>query len=79
MTQVTIDADLRARLHGLKDQLEFRDERGELLGHFLPARKGPVTLLPGDACPYSSEELLRMRNESGGKPLAEILKQLEPQ
>jgi len=76
MTQVTIDSALLARLHGLSDQLEFRDENGRLLGHFIPARKGAVQLLPSDGCPYSAEELLRMRNEPGGKPLAEIWKQL---
>lgn len=77
MTPLTVDADLRARLRGLTDHLELRDESGEVLGHYIPGRKGPVRLLPADACPYSLDDLVRMRNESGGKSLAEIVKQLE--
>jgi hypothetical protein len=76
MTQVTIDSTLFSRLNGLSEPLEFRNEKGELLGLFIPTRKGPVQLLPADACPYSADDLLRMRNEGGGKPLAEIWKQL---
>jgi hypothetical protein len=72
MSQVTIDPLLLARLNGLTEQTEFRDENGRLLGHFIPARKGPVVLLPSDRCPYSAEELERMRNETGGKSLADI-------
>lgn len=79
MTQVIIDRDLRARLLGLLEELELRDEDGELIGHFFPARKGAVRLLPSDNCPYTPEELQRMRNESGGKPLEEILARLGAQ
>jgi hypothetical protein len=74
MTRVTIDPALLARLNGLAEQSEFRDESGQLLGHFVPARKGPVKLLSSDGCPYSPEELERMRNEAGGRPLVEIWK-----
>jgi len=31
-----------------------------------------VRLLPRDQCPYTAEELLRMRSEQGGRSLAEI-------
>jgi hypothetical protein len=76
MSQVTIDGALLARLNGLSEQMEFRDESGRLLGHFVPARKGPVKLLPSDGCPYTAEELERMRNQTGGRPLSEIWKRL---
>ena len=52
--------------------IESADEEEFKLGHFIPARKGPVVLLPADRCPYSAEELERMRNETGGKSLADI-------
>jgi hypothetical protein len=76
MTQVFIDRATLGRLNGLKEQSEFRDESGNLLGHFVPARKGSVELLPTDGCPYTPEELERMRNETGGRTLSEIWKSL---
>jgi hypothetical protein len=33
----TLDSELRARLNGLAEPLEIRDERGQTVGHFLPA------------------------------------------
>ena len=76
MSQVTIDGALLARLNGLTEQTEFRDESGRLLGHFVPVKKGPVKVLPTDGCPYTSEELERMRNQTGGRKLSEIWKSL---
>jgi hypothetical protein len=76
MTPVTIDPSLLVRLNGLTEKTEFRDENGRVLGHFIPAVKGPVKLLPSDRCPYSADELLSMRNETGGKTLTEILQGL---
>lgn len=32
----------------------------------------PIVLLPTDQCPYTSAELTRMRNETGGRTLQEI-------
>jgi len=32
----------------------------------------PIVLLPTDQCPYTPAELARMRNEKGGRTLAEI-------
>ena len=76
MSVLTIDRPLLERLNGLKEQTEFRDADGNVLGHFVPALKGPVELLPSDGCPYTPEELVRMRNETGGRPLSEIWKSL---
>ena len=77
MNQVTIDSALLARLNGLTERMEFRNEKGELLGQFVPAkRKGLFVPRPEDKCPYTPEELERMRNETGGRPLSEIWKSL---
>jgi len=32
----------------------------------------PIVLLPSDQCPYAPAELATMRNEQGGRTLAEI-------
>jgi hypothetical protein len=76
MSHITIDADLLARLNGLGEPLEFRNESGRVLGHFIPALKPAVQPHPEDGCPYTAEELQRMRNEKGGRPLAEIWREL---
>ena len=77
MSQVTIDDALLARLNGLTEQLEFRDETGRLLGHFVPAEKEELFAPPPqDRCPYTPEELDRMRKETGGRPLRELWSEL---
>ena len=37
MGNVVVDETTRAKLGGLKDWLEFRDESGQVLGYFTPA------------------------------------------
>lgn len=79
MSQIVVDADLRARLNGLTEQLTFRDESGRVLGHFVPLEEEEDELFippPEDLCPYSPEELAQMRKETGGRPLREIWKSL---
>jgi hypothetical protein len=76
MTRVIIDAALRARLNGLTEQVEFCDESGRTLGHFVPLR-GDAPLDPAaDGCPYSVEDLRRFRQETGGHTLGEVWKSL---
>ncbi len=54
---------------------EVRDENGTLVGYFRSA----VTPESVDQyeCPLSEEELLRRSQEGGGRPLADILRDLE--
>lgn len=72
MTHVTIDAATLARLSNLADITEFRDESGRVLGHFHP-------LKPSAACrsPISDEEIQRRRQLRSGRPLSEVLKDLQ--
>ena len=53
---------------------EVRDEKGTLLGYFHPAVT-PETVDQYE-CPMSDEELLRVAQEGGGRPLADILSDL---
>ena len=79
MSQIVVDEALRARLNGLGEELTFCDESGTILGHFIPVangKKNRTLMLPQDQCPYTPEELERMRNETGGRPLHEIWKSL---
>lgn len=78
MKKVTLDPNLRSQLNGLTEELEVCDDSGRTLGHFLPAElyQKLIYAAAEAACPYSEEELERMSQETGGRPLAEIWKEL---
>jgi hypothetical protein len=68
VNQITIHEPLKTELDAVAQPVELIDETGRRLGHFVPAR----VAAPDDDCPYTSEELERMRSEPGGRPLKEI-------
>lgn len=72
MTKIVLDAQTRAQLHDLKEPLEIVDEAGRLLGLFTPmverARLEPR---------ISDEEIQRRRQQRTGRPLTDILGDLE--
>jgi len=68
MNRLTIDHHASTQLGGVTQPVEVFDEEGNLLGHFVPRS----SLDPSASCPYSEEELARMRTEKGGRFLAEI-------
>jgi hypothetical protein len=75
MLKVILDASTRAKLHNLDDLLELQDESGQVLGHFLPLNhRANGSGLP--ASPHSDEEIELLRQQKGGRPLAEIWKTL---
>ena len=75
MTRVTISPAIRAQLHGSERSAEVCDEMGRTLGFFHPVDE---TGFAGGkiASPYSDREIEGFRKEPGGRPLAEILKDL---
>ncbi|HEX6962667.1 MAG TPA: hypothetical protein VF175_12420 [Lacipirellula sp.] len=72
MTQITIDDSLSKQLGQIAHTVEILNSAGLSLGHFVPAFKPH----PEDNCPYSLEELARMRSGKGGRTLSEIWKSL---
>jgi len=74
MSQLTVDATLSAKLRDLAGPVEIVDESGRILGRYVP--QGKDTATEGQ---ISAEELARRRQEPGGRPLAEILADLEKQ
>ena len=72
MTAIVVDAALRSRLGNLKQAVQFTDESGRLLGHFVPLS------VTGPREPQiSDEEIERRLRQGGGRPLREILADLE--
>jgi hypothetical protein len=76
MSEIVIDAALLSRLNGLTEQTTFRDENGNVLGHFIPAKRPLFVPPPEDHCPYTPEELEEMFNETGGMKLADFWKNM---
>lgn len=78
MRRVVVDERLRTQLNGLNEEMELCDGTGRTLGHFLPADvyRELMYAYAESQCPYTREELERMRHETGGRSLAEIWKRL---
>ena len=74
MSKVTLDAATQARWHGMSEPVEFCDEKGQTVGHFLPADLYQKLLhrLAESQCPFTPEQLRSMRAESGGRPLSDL-------
>jgi hypothetical protein len=75
MTQITIDAGTVAKLKDVREMVELRDERGRIVGHFVP---GPPRDANGNVIiPISDEEIERRSRQQGGRPLKDIFRDLE--
>ncbi len=79
MPEVIVDSAMVARLSNLSGTTAVRDESGHILGFFVPAAEAGSLWPAVDGCPYSAEELDRLRKEKGGKRLAEIWRTLGQQ
>jgi hypothetical protein len=78
MSKIVLDADLRAKLGGANEGVEFTDEAGNVVGHFLPHEtylRMAETLLP----PLTNDGIAQARREMlerGGVSSAELLARL---
>ena len=75
MVRVTIDETFRSKLGSLDSPLELCDESGRVVGHFIPEQDRSI--YEGVECPISDEELERRLSEDTGRPLEDILQDLE--
>jgi hypothetical protein len=75
MTRLIVDPIIQSRLGDGKHILELCDSSGRVLGHFLPllSTSQESTKEPQ----ISDEEIQRRLREGGGRPLADILTDLE--
>jgi hypothetical protein len=72
MTQIIVDEAVKKQLLCTLGTCEIVDAAGNKLGNF-------TRDYIGFECPYSEEELDQAERESGGRPLKEILADLERQ
>lgn len=75
MTRITLDSALKAKLGDLTGRVAVCDERGELVGYFVPG-PGRERRTPADEPSYTVEQLAAWRATRAGKPLEEILSRL---
>lgn len=75
MVKITVSDELHEKLGRAEDVAEPCDRSGRALGHFVPVT-GPGRGGDADECPYTEEELARMRAESGGRSLGKIRERL---
>lgn len=78
MDRVTADEVLRSKLGNFTGPLEVCDEKGKIVGHFLPLETYKALLYSSLKEPHFSKEDLEDRfNAPGGKSLQEIWKGLK--
>ncbi len=72
MTRILIDANLARQLKESTQTVELCDPSGMPVGQFVPAKKyGKYDI------PFTEEEIAASKNQPGGRPLADILAELE--
>jgi hypothetical protein len=75
MSGMTLDATSSDRLRTVKEPIELFDHQGLPLGTFTPFdRQGLDRKVE---VPYTDEEIRRLKDQQGGRTLAEILADLE--
>ena len=71
MTRLILDASALDLLTKVNDMVEIVDESGKTVGYFQPAPRQEIR------SPFSREELEQRRLQRTGRPLADILRDLE--
>jgi len=76
MTKVFVDPVFGAKLNSLGGAVEVCDESGRTLAFFHPVATGIHPTSPSVESPFSEEEIERRWQERGGRPLKDILADL---
>lgn len=77
MTKLTVDRELKAKLANFEDLIELCDESGQVVGFFHPVAANGVS--SQTKSPISDEEIEAARQQRTGRPLGDILGDLDRQ
>jgi hypothetical protein len=78
MHKIVLDADLRAKLHDLAQQVEVQDENGNMVGYFVPRRVFRDLLVAWSEAVVPDDEVERRMAAPGeGKSLTEFWQSLK--
>ena len=75
MTRLIVEPEMSSRLVATSERVELCDRSGKTLGYFTP--KFNPDDWEGLECPLSEEELHERLKDTTGRPLADILADLE--
>ncbi len=70
MIRIIVDDKVKSQFLHVDETCEVVDAAGNKLGKFTPE-------YVGYECPYSDEELRKIEEKGGGRPLKDILRDLE--
>ena len=76
MTKFVLEPETEFRLRGIEEVVELCDHSGKLLGFFHPVKELEKTQRLRDLSPFTDEEILARCEQKGGRPLADILREL---
>jgi hypothetical protein len=76
MSKVIVDDDLRSKLNGLNETIEFCEPSGKTVGHFLPHDEYLQLVYAWEKSTMSIDELKRRAAEPGGMKLADFWKKM---
>jgi hypothetical protein len=76
MNKIVLDEALKAKLNGLKETVEVRDEIGRVVGQFVPQKLYMKLLYAWAKTAVTKEELEEADRSGPGQPLDELLKRL---
>ncbi len=77
MTKVVLDGEALARLAGIRETAVVCDAAGRAVGYFQPLTPPTGKGKDGTEPPFSEEAIERFRQQRRGRPLAEVLADLE--
>lgn len=75
MTRMIVDPQISAKFRDVEEHVELDDESGSLVGYFIPGVD--KSLYESVEVPVSDDELRRRQAKGGGRPLADIVADLE--
>jgi hypothetical protein len=76
MSKVIVDDELRAKLNGLNADTVFCDLNGQPLGYFVSPDEFRRLQFARAAARHTDAEVEQLRQQTGGRPLREIWKDL---
>jgi hypothetical protein len=76
MSKVIVDDELRAKLNGLNADVELCDPAGRPLGYVVTPEEYRKLLYLRAAGRHTDDDVERLRQQTGGRPLADIWKDL---
>jgi hypothetical protein len=74
VTSMVLDSQTADKIRVVGERVELHDANGNLLGFFLPAVNLSQSKMPD--CPFTDEEIEKLRQQRGARSLAEIMNDL---